>query len=285
MCCRRNEVKKPNRGRRCMSCTLCTSYGFGGCGRDDEGAVMNNDAQQQRLALARRLRAHGVPLEITDDDHRSRHFPPPGLFIRQIMASATQLDLYEVGYSVCLRIINTLPSAFWIYGFHLQLPWKDDKLWLLSDPAEYEPPQARYKFLTTNVPSFPRHEVLNHLRPYQLSRGHPLEGTLLWSGEVPIPETYVKGNAIEAFVVILDQYRRGYLEPLSLQVSRRKSRVRALREWSRRDITGMGAIAAASLGQVFERQSSCEKKGELSKTSTDANAVIAPLRSGLAPTE
>jgi hypothetical protein len=198
---------------------------------------MNNGEQQERLALARRLRLCGVPLEIPEDDHHFPHSPRTGLFIRQIRASATQFNPWEAGYWICLRIVNNLPSVFWICGFRLQLPWQDENLFLLDNPGEMEPARTRYHFLTTPTPSFPRGQVLNHHHLYKLSRGCPLEGWLLWSGEVPIPEQYAHGSDVAAFVAIVDQFGRPYSEPLSLRVDRRPYR-RELRRRSRRNITG-----------------------------------------------
>lgn len=196
---------------------------------------MSNGEQQERLALARRLRLYGVPLEIPEDDHPFSHSPQTGVFIRQIKGSATQFNPWEVGYCVFLRIVNNLPSAFWITGFRLELPWQE-RPYLLGDPGELDPPLTYYNFQTTGT-AFKRDEVLNSVYMRKFSRGSPLEGWLLWSGEVPIPAEYGSGSHVAAFVVVVDQFGRAYREPLSLRVERKRFRPE-LRKRSRRNITG-----------------------------------------------
>jgi hypothetical protein len=215
---------------------------------------MNNKIRQERLGLARRLRSCGVPLEIPEDENP--HFPACGLIIRQIEGTMTQFDVCEVGYQVFLRATNNLDCPFYICGFRLHLPWKDKNLCLLHDPYDFVPRHSRYRFLSGREPSFPRNEVLNHIYLEKLSRGFPLEGQILWTGGVPIPDEYVSGSKVAAFVAIVDQYGAEYTEPISLRVQRKVCQ-QVLRKGRRRSITG-NVIAEPSIDKVPERETQRE---------------------------
>ncbi len=228
---------------------------------------MNKRRRQEGLAIARQLRSCGVPLEIPEDDNP--HAQRTGVVIRQLGGSATQFHSFEVGYWIKVRIINMLTSQFWISGFGLELPWHDDRLFLLDDPGEFIPPRERYNFLTTRSPTFSRQEVLNHRhRLYELSRGRPLEGYLLWSGAVPIPEDYMPGSCVAAFAVVLDQFYNRYSAPVSLKVDRRNPAV------SGRGTTGKRTVS--SLDQT-EGEPFCEQANESSNSQAAKSEVVSQL--------
>jgi hypothetical protein len=187
------------------------------------------------------LRLAGIPVEIDDDDRGDPHAPRSGVFIRQVGCgtSAIELNSYETGYVVHIRIVPNLGWPFWISSYRLHLPWEDPSLWLLDDPAEFEPPRNVY-WLDGRT-SFARNDVLNHCADLERkgSRGHPLQGYLVWRGEGPIPESYVHGSSVPAFVGIVNQFEREYREPISLVVDRsRRVMPRIPRRHKSRNITG-----------------------------------------------
>ena len=72
---------------------------------------MKESERLERLYLARRLRAAGVPLAIEEDDAIRPAVPKAGVFLDQVYTSfAIELNPFQVGYSLRLRIVSNLPS-------------------------------------------------------------------------------------------------------------------------------------------------------------------------------
>src|SRR6266849_7363407 len=146
---------------------------------------MTTKEQLQRLNLARRLRANGVPLEIDPDDDNA------GLRMRQIGADpencAFDLGDGRPGYRVNMSMTIT-KGGFTIAGIVLVLLWTDCGLSLIDDPLESGARYGHYWFPGNDTLWFERTAVINHfVNPQrQFRRGKTIEGLLLWVGSEPI---------------------------------------------------------------------------------------------------
>ena len=199
---------------------------------------MNRDNKEERLSLARRMRRARIPLEIREDDEPVSSRSDIGLVMRCIRGLATQLNPYFCGFHVLIKIISNRNLPFHISDFDLELPWQPQKLWLLSDPADEVPSKAAYTFWRMDSSSFPRKNVLNHLRnnSFELRRGHPLQGYLLWMGEGVIPKEFSLKTPMPTIISVIDQYDSFYKTAAPLPV--RRSQVPVVLRNSSRNITG-----------------------------------------------
>ena len=194
-------------------------------------ANIRNEMREERADLLRRLRAAGVPLPFYEDHEDGRAC---GLRIRQfgaeILSTAFDLGYCGTGYTIAARITINRP-AFAISHFGLQLPWENSYVWWLEDPVETGARWNRYWF-PANGPNFDRSEVINHHADVRrmLPRGKTLEGLLLGVGDAPIPDHFVHGNTVPAFVTVTDQYDRDYSGPVSLRVDRTQTLLRRTRK-------------------------------------------------------
>ncbi len=193
----------------------------------------------QRLKLARRLRAVGVPLEIDGEEERA------GLLIRQIGPNLENcaFDLRDgrAGYIDNISIaIRNGGSA--IARIALELPWADCGLSLIDDPLNSSARYNHYWFPGNATLAFDREAVINHfVNVHRLHRrGTPIEGLLLFVGSQPIPDPFVHGVSIPASVVVGDQFENFYKSEIALWVDRseraaRDKHTRRSRLFSERD--------------------------------------------------
>src|ERR1700693_418674 len=150
---------------------------------------MNRSKYQKRIALAYRLRAVGVPLEIGVDDGES------GLVMHQF---GEELESYAfstkyggAGYAVYMRM-TFVRSGLAISSIDLEPPWSDPSISLLEDPHERGDSYGEYCFPGETSYRFHRSLVINHCADvtHMRSRGTTLQGFLLWAGMNPIPEDW-----------------------------------------------------------------------------------------------
>jgi hypothetical protein len=175
------------------------------------------------LALARRIRAAGIPIFIGEDDEEPSRNPPIGLLVYQegVATESRAFDFYgAAGYIIRAVVTVNLPK-FAIAGFGLELPWKSYVRWL-EDPREIDSHSIVYRFGGREFQDFGRSEVLNHRADVRhiWSRGESLKGYLLGVGNDPIPEQYQHGVIIPAFLIIYDQFSREYRSSVSLWAER-----------------------------------------------------------------
>lgn len=176
---------------------------------------MKNKKHPQDVALARRLQAAGVPLEIIEREKNG------GLLMNQIGSGsescAFDLRTAASGYMVYMRIVIDLP-AFAIFRFDLDVPWEDPSISLLEDPIETGDPHNEYSFPGENLYRVHRSLVINRYADVRCMRrrGQTLEGFLLWWGLQPIPDDWPVGKIIPAFVTVIDQWNRRYEHPVTL---------------------------------------------------------------------
>lgn len=198
---------------------------------------MKSKIYQGDSALARRIRAAGIPIYIGEDDGEVPHDPPRGLLAYQEggVTESRVFDFYgAAGYIIRAVITVNLPK-FAISGFGLDLPWNSYVRWL-EDPIEIGDRTTVYRFGGNEFPEFERSGVLNHRADVRRmwSRGESLKGHLLGIGNEPIPEQYPHGAIIPAFLITYDQFSRPYRSPVSLWTARTATPVRGVRSKARR---------------------------------------------------
>lgn len=198
---------------------------------------MKSKTYQGDLALARRIRAAGIPIYIGEDDGKVPQYPSKGLLVYQEggVIESRAFDFYGgAGYIIRAIITINLPK-FAIAGFGLELPWKSQVRWL-EDPQEIGCGDAVVYRFGGEHPEFERSQVLNHFADVQRlwSRGESLKGHLLGVGSEPIPEQFRHGALIPAFLIIHDQFWREYRSSVSLWTDRITTPVRDVRAEARR---------------------------------------------------
>ena len=182
---------------------------------------MNNKRFRPNVALARRLQAAGIQLEIPEERNEGH------VLMWQVGAEtdscAIDLDLGRVAYMVHLRIVIDA-SSFALAGFGLELPWENSKVSMLEDPDEIGSPLGQYRFPCKDVLAFDRSQAVNHHANVRriLRRGTPIQGLLLAVGEERIPDDYVRAKNLPAFVLVADQFDRLYRCGVSLFVLKRR---------------------------------------------------------------
>jgi hypothetical protein len=198
---------------------------------------MRSKIYQGDLALARRIRAAGIPIYIGEDDAEAPRNLSRGLLVYQEggVIESRAFDFYGgAGYIIRATITVNLPK-FAIAGFGLELPWKSQIRWL-EDPLEIGGDSVVYRFGGKESLEFERSQVLNHFADVQRlwSRGESLRGSLLGVGNEPIPEEFRHGAMIPAFLIIHDQFLRPYRSSVSLWTDRITTPVRDVRSEARR---------------------------------------------------
>jgi hypothetical protein len=207
------------------------------------------------LAEVHRLRRTGIPIPVEENEEFPES-PPLGILIRPVRrCSAIELNPCATVYVIHLRIVSNLPGPFAISSYRLEVPWGHTTV-LLADPRESYPPSNSYRFLGDYPMSFGRNEVLNRLDDVRrtLSRGYPLQGVLLWYADEPIPENYLHGEDIAAFVFVVNQWGREYPGTLSLYIDRtrtlapKRPRIRARRNITGKPVEAMSEELSPGLG-------------------------------------
>jgi hypothetical protein len=186
-----------------------------------------------RLDLARRIRAAGRPIYISEDDGEARCIPCDGLRVRQTggVDESRAIDCCGgTAFVISLLITNKLPR-FAIADFGLELPWKQESFYWLEDPLQIDGTSRRYRFGGKDLPEFDREQVINHHADVTriLSPGDSLKGFLLGYGFESIPEKFRHGMMIPAFVIVYDQLGRDHRSPVELQAVRSRTPPRVLR--------------------------------------------------------
>ncbi len=180
---------------------------------------MTTKERLQRLNLARRMLAVGVPLNIDRDDENT------GLLMRQIGAvtesGAFDLKDGRTGYMVHMSITIT-QGVFAIAGIALELPWTDCGISLIDDPRESGARYNRYWFPGNDTLAFERRAVINHFVNVRRlrRRGTTIEGLLLLVGSEPIPDAFAHGASFPASIVVVDQYDNSYKCEITLWADR-----------------------------------------------------------------
>jgi len=157
---------------------------------------MKNTIHQDSLALARRIRAAGIPIYVGEDDGEAPHDPSSGLLVYQDggVIESRAFDFYGAAGYIIRIVISVNLRRFAIAGFGLELPWKSYVRWL-EDPHEIDGRSVVYRFGKEHL-EFERSQVLNHFADvrHTWSRGESLRGHLLGVGDQPIPAQFQQGR-------------------------------------------------------------------------------------------
>ena len=227
----------------------------------------------EQLALLRRISAAGVWVDIEE------HVPSDrgGLVIRQVgdfLGSVVDLGAYGTGCMVDVSI--TCDTAeFCIDDYELVLPWEDPQFRCLEATDGVLEWRA-YSFPGKPPREFPRHEVINHVKP-QLRRGRQIKGLLLGWGPVPIPDRYLRGR-INVQLSVYDHLENRCSEMLPLCVDRSGRPTRQVlgkpsRGWLFESVEEVRAKVAAPLPAdspaTVTRRRSAESNGQKGVSRTE----------------
>lgn len=133
------------------------------------------------------------------------------VLVRQVGTSVENVAMacgqyLPVIYLVRVSITNDSPRRpVTIAGYWLQLPWRDDYLDPMEDPAELVKGGDKYVLPGSGLWSYPREMILNHRTRSQgrLDVGENLCGGLLFRGIEPIPEDFSQGQEAEVRVTVV----------------------------------------------------------------------------------
>lgn len=182
---------------------------------------MNRRDYQERIELAQRLRAVGVPLEINVDDEECvlRMCQIGGVSESFVFSS----KYGGAGYAVSMSITFVCPGIA-ISSIGLELPWSDPSISLLEDPSETGDLHGEYCFPGETAYRFHRSVVINHCADVTRMRspGTTFEGLLLWVARNPVPDDWPRWKKIPAFVVVHDQFSVPYRYSITLYDTRSK---------------------------------------------------------------
>jgi hypothetical protein len=177
---------------------------------------------EERLSLARNIRAAGIPIYIEEDDSGERDFRDGvSIYNEGIILESNLFDFHD-STGVMLRIgIRINVGAFAIAAFELEIPWAKRVSWL-PDPLEDDGTSTAYSFSGMHTLEFSREDVLNHrANPSHIfRRGASLVGSLLGVADEPIPDEWTHGRSVPAFLTISDQFGRPYRSPVSFWTDR-----------------------------------------------------------------
>jgi hypothetical protein len=171
--------------------------------------------------LTRELVATGF-LPVDAQGAAITHRALPGLLISQVggLVESSVFDLncgYGTGCILPLHIGVDLP-VFSIWGWELDLPWKDPTFQFLPEPQGHVFPTDMYQIPGCENLKYSRYEVINHRRV--LRRGQSLDGLLLGFSFESIPDSYQHGANIEARLVLIDGMERCFSTRIQLWVNR-----------------------------------------------------------------
>lgn len=171
---------------------------------------MSSEKTRQRLTLARRLRARGVPLEICEDDYPGPPSPPLRVLQTERLSYSSLFDTIPGGFGciVDLRITNHSHTARQILRFELQLEWEDPSFSWLPDPLETGVARSPYRFPGRESIEFTRDDVLNHHADLttKLCHGDSIQGLLLGFGFRAMPDSLRHGDFAAATLNVIDQF-------------------------------------------------------------------------------
>ncbi len=171
--------------------------------------------------LIRQLVATGF-LPVHAQDAAITHPAPPWLKISQdgdpLDSTAFDLDCGAgTGCILDLHVAVDL-SAFSIWRWELDLPWKDPKFQWVPEPPEGKFPDNVYQIPGCERLIYPWDQVINHR--HKLQRGHGLDGLLLGFSFESIPDYYRHGENIDARLVLINDMERSFSKPVQLYVDR-----------------------------------------------------------------
>lgn len=171
--------------------------------------------------LTRQLVATGVlPLDAQAD---AITYPAPAWLCISQVGGPFESQVFDLdcgsgtGCILDLHIAVDL-GAFSIWGWELDLPWKDPEFRFLPEPTGESFPYNMYKFPGCETLIFSRDDVINHRR--RLQRGRGLDRLLLGSSFASIPDSYEHGGEIEASLVLIDEMLHSFSKPVRLLVNR-----------------------------------------------------------------
>jgi hypothetical protein len=174
-----------------------------------------NDAERGR-ELMRRIQAVGIPIIIpTATDEW------PALLICQDFEGRESMIFGlngGAGLVLSLRAISTVP-VFVLSDFHVELPpWPDVRFQLVeeADSAEWR----HYEFHGRPELKFNRDEVINRFITERkvMRRDYPVRGLLLAFSPAPMPADIQRGEKLEGFIKIYDQFEQTYSANIRLRV-------------------------------------------------------------------
>jgi hypothetical protein len=119
--------------------------------------------------------------------------------------SVFQLEQYVTAFLMDLVISNDSPSrTVTIQNIWLEIPWRDDFLHPLADPADLGR-QSVYRFSGSNL-EYPHDMVINHRRlgHGKLAPGETIAGMFLVQGTAPVPFDLYGPEWIRVTVCVLD---------------------------------------------------------------------------------
>jgi hypothetical protein len=194
---------------------------------------MKNKSDINHLALARRIRAAGVPVFIEQDDGEARSIPSDALQVRQT-GGQIESSVFDWGGGTGIKIylvITSKVSGLAVSHIELELPWKQTCFYWLEDPFVIDGPSPRYRFVGNQVLEFERDLVINHRLQItqQFSAGKSVKGFLLGFGFDSIPPEIRTGEMIPAFLSLYDQLGRQFRAPVELWLNRSGKNLRPAR--------------------------------------------------------
>jgi hypothetical protein len=125
---------------------------------------------------------------------------------------------YKVIYLVRVSITNESPRRpVTIASYGLSLPWKDDDLEPLPDPAELE---RGSEYVLDGLWAYERKMILNHRVNNQgrLDVAENLEGGLVFKGHEPIPDDVIHGHRVDVKVTVYLQDGTSFSSDCKLRV-------------------------------------------------------------------
>lgn len=122
-----------------------------------------------------------------------------------IVNTVIQFDKYVTGFLLDIVVANKSPNrTITAKDYWLEIPWKDENLHPLLDPAEIDGGQI-YRFAGTHL-EYPRDMVINHRRLSQgkIGPGEAISGLFMVQGTAPVPFGFGKNEFIPVAVAVRD---------------------------------------------------------------------------------
>lgn len=161
-------------------------------------------------------------LPVDAQDAAITHAAPPWLAISQVggLVENSIFDPDCGSGTGCILDLHIAVDrrAFSIWGWELDLPWKDPNFQWLPEPRGSKFPENMYQIPGCKGLEYPPGVVINHR--HLLQRGHILEGLLLGHSFAPIPDSYHHGANIDARLVIIDEMGLSFSTQVELWVNR-----------------------------------------------------------------
>jgi hypothetical protein len=122
-----------------------------------------------------------------------------------IVNTVIRFDEFTTAFLLDLIVANESPNrTITVQDYWLEIPWRDETLQPLLDPAEIDGGQI-YRFGASHL-EYPREMVINHRRLSQgkIGPGEAISGLFMVQGNAPVPFGFGKNEFIPVTVAIRD---------------------------------------------------------------------------------